>query len=217
MLIGTSPGSVAAQPPISDGTPYEGVVPGTGHRPPAEGRLARRARRARRPAPVSILTWPGFQSTEGGGSRFFVQTTAAIGATVSRTDGRVEILFPNTTIHLSNSRRWLETEFFETPVTRARLERRGRDMVLVMYLRADAVPTVTSGVGENGYHFTYVDFAPGHYLPDAPPPPIEPRGSVGVVRAEPAPGAPVRTTPTDDASIRAMDDERPPPSSGPRP
>lgn len=217
VLIGTSPGTIAAQPPsspVADGVPYEGVAPGTGHRPPAEGRLARRARRARS-APISILTWPGFQPNADGSSRFFVQTTDAVVTTVNRTTNRVEIVFPRTTIHLANSRRWLETQYFETPVTRARLERRGRDMVLVMHLRADVAPTVTTSRGENGYFFTYVDFGPGHYLPEAPPPPLEPRGSVGVVRAEgPAPSAPpVR----EDPSIRALDDERPPPASGPRP
>jgi len=214
VLIGTSPGSVAAQPPSSPvtGEPYEGVSPGSGHRPPAEARLARRAGRARS-APTSILTWPGFQPNADGSSRFFVQTTAAVVTTVNRTTNRVEIVFPHTAIHLANSRRWLETQYFETPVMRARLERRGRDMVLVMYLRADVAPMVTTSGGENGYFFTYIDFGPGHYLPDAPPPPIEPRGSIGVVRAEGSAAPPVR----DDASMRALDDERPPPTSGPRP
>lgn len=217
VLIGTSPGTLAAQPPstpVTDGEPYEGVAPGTGHRPPAERRLARRTRRARS-APTSILTWPGFQPNADGSSRFFVQTTAAVVTTVNRTTNRVEIVFPRTTIHLANSRRWLETQYFETPVNRARLERRGRDMVLVMHLRADVAPMVTTSGGENGYFFTYIDFGPGHYLPDAPPPPIEPRGSLGVVRAE---GPTDATSPArEDASRRALDEERPPPASGPRP
>ena len=220
VLIGTSPGTIEAQPPADDA--YEGVTPGAGHRPPAEGRLSRSARR-RRAATASIITWPGFQPNADGSSRFFVQTTAGVTATVNRSEGRVEIVFPNTGTHLSNSRRWLETAFFETPVTRARLLRRRHDMVLVMYLRADVIPTVSSGTDASGYFFTYIDFAAGHYLPDAPPPMLEPRGGLSVVRSEPGapssaassppPSAPAR----DDASIRAMDDERPPPVSGPRP
>lgn len=220
MLIGTSPGTLEAQPRASDGRDdtYEGVVPGSGHRPPAERRLARRDRSRR--AAASIITWPGFQPNSDGSSRFFVQTTATVSTTINRSEGRVEIVFPNTGTHLSNSRRWLETAFFETPVTRARLERRRRDMVLVLYLRADVVPTVTSSTDANGYFFTYVDFAAGHYLPETPPPLSEAPtrrltdGDVGMVRAESEPPPPpVR----EDASIRAMDDERPPPVSGPRP
>lgn len=216
-LIGTSPGLVEAQDVSTDET-YEGVIPGTDHRPPAERRIGRARGRGRR-AVNDIVTWPGFQPSADGSSRFFVQTTGSVAATVSRSEGRVEIVFPNCGTHLSNSRRWLETQYFETPVLRARLERRGRDMVLVMHMRADVTPTLTSGMGENGYFFTYVEFAAGHYLPDAPPPPIEPRGSVGVVRVESGPTAPAGPPPsrTEDPSIRAMDDERPPPTSGPRP
>lgn len=201
---------------------YEGVTPGTDHRPPAERRISRARGRGRRAA-NQILTWPGFQPSADGSSRFFVQTTGPVTASVVRGEGRVEIVFPATGTHLSNSRRWLETQYFETPVTRARLERRGRDMVLVMILRADVTPTLTSGTGENGYFFTYVEFAAGHYLPDEPPPPIEPRGSVSVVDVDPesAPSAAdaAETGPRrmDDASMRALDDERPPPTSGPRP
>lgn len=220
LLIGSSPGVVLAQEAPRASAPYEGVTPGTDHRPPAEARIGRARGRGRRAA-NQILTWPGFQASPDGTSRFFVQTTGPVTASVVRGEGRVEIVFPATGTHLGNSRLWLETQYFETPVTRARLERRGRDMVLVLLMRADVTPAITTGTGEGGYFFTYVEFAAGHYLPDAPPAPIAPRGSVGVVRSEPerAPSAAdaASAPAAEDPSMRALDDERPPPARGPRP
>lgn len=151
---------------------YEGVRPGQGNPPPAAERIERRRSRGDR---AQILTWPGFQMLEGGGSRFFVQTTGAVRTEVRTLPGRVEVVFPGTTIHLSNSTRWLDTRFFETPVTRARLERRGRDMVFVMHMRATAVPTVSSGPSEAaGFEYTYIDFERGQFVPA----PESPSGSV---------------------------------------
>lgn len=103
---------------------------------------------------------------DGGGSRFFVQTTGPVRTEVRTLPGRIEVIFPSTTIHVRNSTRWLDTRFFETPVTRARLERRGRDMVLVMHMRATATPTVSSGPSEaGGFEYTYIDFEPGQFVP----------------------------------------------------
>lgn len=151
---------------------------------------------------------------EDGGSRFFVQTSAAVTASVSTSDGRVEIVFPNTTIHVSNSRRFLETAFFETPVVRAHLERRRNDMVLVMQMRANVVPQISSAA-ESGFFFTYIDFPAGQYRPAdlgpvQPPPQRDPSG-----RAVVRPAAPEseRDYPYDSA----MDTERPPVVRGPEP
>lgn len=213
------PASATAQevrpaPTETTGTPhpiseYGGVTPGVSHPPPRAGRLAsRRGARAR----AEIITWPGFQSQSGGGSRFFVETTGPVTTEVHTSEGRVEIIFHETTVHLSNSRRWLETQFFETPVVRARLERRRRDMVLVMQMRAGATPTISQSTDANGYHFTYIDFAAGHYLPDAPiavPQPPARRDESGRASVRPASPESEATYPTraDDS----MDDERPPP------
>lgn len=87
-------------------------------------------------------------------------------------------------------------------------------------MRGGASPNLSTSVGEGGYHFVYVDFAPGHWRPE--PPPIEPApsGSVSIVRGgespAPAPSAPASSAPS-DAELRRMEDERPPPASGPRP
>ncbi len=194
MLLLAAPGSAqdirvregADARPVGE---YAGVEPGEAQPPPALGRVARR--RARAPRPSSILTWPGFTPLAGGGSRFFVQTTDPVMPEVRVEEGRVVLLFRNTRIHLRNSARWLETRFFDTPVARARLERRGRDMAFVLYLRAPATPRLSTEPAPGGtFHYVYVDFPPGAYAP-APPVPSPP----------PAPARPVDP---------ALDDERPP-------
>ena len=113
--------------PVSTGVPhaiseYGGVTPGVSHPPPRAGHLA--ARRGAHPR-AEIITWPGFQPLSGGASRFFVETTGPVTTEIHMSEGRVEIIFHEATVHLSNSRRWLETQFFETPVVRARLEQLG--------------------------------------------------------------------------------------------
>jgi hypothetical protein len=176
------------------------------------GRIARRRGRAAR---TTIVTWPGFQMLPGGGSRFFVQTNAAVSAQVSTSEGRVEIVFPNTAIHLGNSRRYLETAYFETPVMRAHLERRRNDMVLVMQMRANVVPQISSG-SEGTFFFTYIDFAAGQYRPaDLGPvqPPVQ-RDASGTAQVRPASPESERAYPS-DSEMRAMDDERPPTVRGP--
>lgn len=217
LFVSGAPAISAAQESPRPASGYEGVVPGSGNPPPAAGRLGPR-RRGRRQV-SAILTWPGFQMMPDGGSRFFVQTTGPARVDMRVTAERVEVVFHDTSIHLRNSARWLETAFFETPVTRARLERRGRDIVLVMRLRAAVTPRLSSGSGVSGdpYQYTYLDFAPGRYRPEEPEAPTSPGGSVGMVSgggtAPPpaeggAPPPPPRRAP--------VDDERPP-GMGPRP
>jgi hypothetical protein len=195
--------------PLSE---YGGVAPGRPNPPPAMGRVTGRRGRAAR---ATVVTWPGFQMLPGGGSRFFVQTSATVSPTLNTSDGRVEIVFPNTAIHLGNSRRYLETAYFETPVVRAHLERRRNDMVLVMQMRANVVPQISSGA-EGTFFFTYIDFAAGQYRP-AEMGPVQPpaqRDASGTAQVRPASPESQRSYPSDE-EMRAMDDERPPPVRGP--
>lgn len=207
-----APGASVAQEPPRPASGYEGVVPGTGNPPPAAGRIQRRrGRRAR----AEILTWPGFQMQPGGGSRFFVQTTGPVRTDLRVTADRVELIFHDTGIHLRNSARWLETEYFETPVRRARLERRGRDMVLVLMMRGAATPRVSSGTGAPGdtFQYTYVDFEAGRWAPAEPvAAPAPPEGGVGIVSGGTADDASEPPPPRRERP----DDERPP-GMGPRP
>ena len=189
---------------------YNGVEPGEAQPPPAFRRVVRRQQRRRRRA--LILTWPGFAPLGDGSSRFFIQTTEPMSPQVTVEDNRVVVLFTNTAIHLTNSRRWLETRFFNTPVLRARLERRRRDMALVLVLRQGVrvTPRVASEAAPGGnFHYTYVDFPPGDYAPVVARTP--PRASTVPNPTQGRPGqppaAPARPL---DPSIQALDDERPP-------
>ncbi len=182
---------------------YAGVEPGEAAPPPALGRVTRR--RQARPRPNTILTWPGFTALGDGGSRFFVQTTDAVRPEVRVEEGRVVLLFPNARVHVRNSTRWLETRFFNTPVVRARLERRGRDMAFVLHLRSAVVPQVSTEPEPNGaFHYVYVDFPPGDYAPVVTPAPATQGGLAPEASPPPAPARP------EDPSLRLMDGERPP-------
>ena len=134
---------------------YAGVAPGSANLPP----------RAPGPGGSRLLTWPGFQARPDGASRFFLQTTAAVTHRVENQQGRVVIILEGVGIHLRNTRLPLETRYFNTPVTRAKVERRGRDAALVLEMRSNITPVVTVQPAEQGYHYLFVEFPAGNYLP----------------------------------------------------
>lgn len=139
--------------------------PGAGHSPPREAAARRLATSGR--SPVNVLTWPGFEPRAGG--RFFLQTTGSVTTETRATDGRFEVLLRGARTHLRNTRRPLVTRFFNTPVTEARIEGRGRDLAFVFHLRTASVPSVSESAGENGYRYLYVDFPAGNYVEVAAP------------------------------------------------
>ncbi len=141
---------------------YEGVVPGTSQTPSHI--------RQRPGVHPTAVTWPGFQPRADGASRFFVQTTAAVEFTTQVEGNRVVVVLRNTRVADRQSRRPLITTFFNTPVRRAYLETRRRDLALVLEMRANVQPVVSVEPGEGGYFFLYVSFDGGNYAPaDAPP------------------------------------------------
>lgn len=127
---------------------YDGVKPGTDHRPPGPD-VAGKGR---------YVTFPGFEVLPGGRSRVFVQTSARIEPVVTQASGRFEVVLPNTSVHLRNNRRPLETEHFATPLARARVEQRKKDAVLVLELKhpIDSVQ-VHVQPGQDGYFFVFVE------------------------------------------------------------
>ncbi|MGE0785335.1 MAG: hypothetical protein AB7S26_06590 [Sandaracinaceae bacterium] len=185
---------------------YAGVEAGEAQPPPAYGRVIRRQRARGRRRAAQILTWPGFSPLGDGGSRFFIQTTDPVQPEVRVEEGRVVVLFRGTSIHVRNSGRWLNTQFFNTPVQRARLERRRRDMAFVMYMRVAGVqPRISHEVAPGGnFHYTYIDFPPGDYAPVIQPMPdtIERRAPDSWDQPPAAPAREVDPT---------LDDETPPP------
>jgi len=128
---------------------YGGVTPGMPTVPPGF---------RRRPRTGTLVAWPGFQMVPGG-SRVFVVLTAPQPVGDGGRNGRLRVFhFPNARIALSNNRRPLITEAFDTPVSRAYLRpsRGGSD--LVMELRADLEPTVSQETNGQGYHFVFFTF-----------------------------------------------------------
>ena len=139
----------------ADGAAYAGVTPGSetsDNLPPKAEEI---------PEGAHMLTWPGFMMRKEGGSRFFVQTSRPVEITTHESEGRFELVLRSTRVHLKNNFRPLETEFFDTPVTRATIQRRGKkDLVMVLEMRAQATPTVTQEKGKDGFNYVFVDFAP---------------------------------------------------------
>ena len=78
----------------------------------------------------------------------------------------------------------LYTQYFNTPVTMVELRRDKKQTVLVITLRADVQPSVSSEVASSGFNFVYFDFPAGQYVDSAQPvaatpaPPVQPDGSV---------------------------------------
>jgi hypothetical protein len=152
--------------PAIEGNPagtYAGVEPG-GARLPAV------------PAPVGqtpvAITWPGFQMRPDGTSRVFIQSTSALAGETALADGKYTLKFIGAKIAGSTNRLPLETRFFNTPVTKVSLAVAKDSVSLVLELRADVTPRVTTERGPSGYHFTYLDLPAGKYvdgakLPDA--------------------------------------------------
>ncbi len=181
---------------------YRGVTPGTSHNP---GHLVGQAGSN----PV-IVTWPGFQITPAG-SRVFVQLTSGVTFEPVREANRWVIMLRGAQVPERQSLRPLDTRFFNTPLTRAFLERRGADTALVLELRADVVPNVTSAAGPDGYSYLYVDFGNGNYVEGGNP--VRPGSRPAATNANNnsnrnEPGRNERPVSRDE--MNAIENERPP-------
>jgi hypothetical protein len=120
------------------------------------------------------VTWPGFQST-GQGSRIFVQMSRPAHMETLVGPSRIVFRLTDSVISTRNNRNPLDTSQFNTPVSRAFLRTVRRDVELVVELRAAVQPNVTSGPGEGGFHFVFIDFPGGDWLPHGQPAVPDPR------------------------------------------
>ena len=142
------------------------------------------------------VTWPGMDVRSGAGSRFFVQVSGGVRTETHVEEGRVVIMLRNARVHLSNNRNPLESRFFNTPVSRAFLERRGRNVAFVMELRANVQPQVEVREAGNGYRFVVASFAAGNFVeqPAVTAPAAAPANSGGAL----------------PSNMQELDNERPP-------
>ena len=143
---------------------YGGVVPGA-HANPSNSA----------PKGEPRVTWPGFQVLGDGRTRIFVQTNAPVSPELKREGSSWVVVIPNVLLPRGNARLPLDTHFFNTPVTSARLrplatrEKRrkksqaGTGVSLLLEMRAEVTPKLYTEKDASGYFFTYVEFAAGTY------------------------------------------------------
>jgi hypothetical protein len=164
--------SSSSVPEHAAGT-YMGVVPGSTTPPPA-------ARSVKAPA---TITWPGFQMRPDGSSRVFIQSTTALDPQPTAAPGKYAVHLPGAHVSSGTNRLPLETRFFNTPVTKVSLSVDRTGATLILDLRANVTPSISSDRGPNGYYFTFIDLPKGSYVssPAKTGPPPEPEDT-----AEPA-------------------------------
>ncbi len=148
IALGVVPTSVSA-----DGSTYGGVNPeseSAENLPPKAEEI---------PQGTLMLTWPGFVMHEDGSSTFFVQTSKPVRFGTARSRGQFELVLHDIKVHLKTNYLPLETQFFDTPVTRATVRRNGKkDVSMVFELRKEATPTVTQKLGKDGFNYVFVKF-----------------------------------------------------------
>ena len=136
----------------ADESSYAGVTPGS----ESSENLPPKAEEI--PEGALMLTWPGFMMTEDG-SVFFIQTSKPVKFGTKKSQGRLELVMHHTRVHLKNNFLPLETQFFDTPVTRATVQRRGKkDLVMIFEMREDATPSITQKKGKDGFNYVFVKF-----------------------------------------------------------
>lgn len=143
----------AASPVMAEG--YGGVVPGSEVVPDNI---------AAEPGADAVVTWPGFQMLQSGGSRVFFQTSVAVRPQLTREGDDWLITLKGVALPSGNARLPLDTHFFNTPVTRVRAKYvAGRGVRVTLEMRSDVKPAIRTERANNGYYFTLVEFAPGDY------------------------------------------------------
>lgn len=131
---------------------YEGVTPGSEsaeNLPPKAEEI---------PDDAMMLTWPGFMMKEDG-SLFFIQTSKPVKFGTRKAPGRLDLILHRTKVHLKNNFLPLETQFFDTPVVRATVQRKGKkDLVMTFEMREDVAPSITQSKGKDGFNYVFVKF-----------------------------------------------------------
>lgn len=125
-----------------------------------------------------MITWPGFQMRQDGTSRVFIQSTNQLTQVTTTAPAKFQVHLPGAKIAGNTNKLPLETRFFNTPVSRVNLEVQKDGVTLVLDLRAEVSPVVSSERGPSGYYFLYIDLPKGQYVKAqptaaeaAPPPP----------------------------------------------
>ncbi len=179
--------STAAAPPTDADTPPPGssasakpVVPATGY---SYGGAA--APRVERPhlrtvhggAVGSDALMAGFETLADGSTRLFVELSKPVAYDTKAGPSSLTYVLKGAHVDRRNNQNPLVTVHFNTPVTSARLTPHGRDVWLVVDLRASVQPTAMMDSTKDGAGLFRIEFPKGEYLPapaeaqsTAPPP-----------------------------------------------
>ena len=121
-----------AQPvKIDDGpTGYKGVTPPTRLVPENQKTFTKNS--------GNQLSWIGFMP-EQGAHRIFIQTSQPTQyERLATSSDRVELLIANTKLAVSNNQRELDMSYFQTPFAKAKAERAGSDVKVIVQLKEAA-------------------------------------------------------------------------------
>lgn len=155
----SEPPEDAAPPERSREGAYQGVAPGDG------APVGRKPRPGRTPK----VTWLGFQPNAEGGARVFVQLDREVAHPQQVVDGVLVISLAGARVAHSNSRRALDTRFFDTAVERVAIEpakrrpgskRAGRGLELVIRFKKPAEAReleASMRAGKDGFTYLMVD------------------------------------------------------------
>jgi len=120
-------------------------------------------------APKGLIAMhPGFSQKEDGATRVYVDLSATAQVEEKRGAKQLTYVIKNARVPVRNNTRALETAHFNTPVLRAKLIQKGRDVWLVVDLRAEATATWKVDAAGEGARLA-IDFPSGNYLPSEEP------------------------------------------------
>jgi hypothetical protein len=171
-----APAGTAAAPADSAAAPAPTATPrpATGYAPSAhraervvkggKGKGTRNASVARKSQTGGFVIEPGFEATEGGGSRVFVELGQAVPVDERKAKGTLTFVLRGAHNAFRNNFNPLVTEHFNTPVRRAKLAPAGHDLLLVIELRQDVTPTHRFITNADGHAVLQVDFPGGTFI-----------------------------------------------------
>ncbi len=117
-------------------------------------------------AGAATAVMPGFETLPDGSTRVFVELSAPVTfETKPGAEGSTNYVLKTTNVARRNNTNPLVTEFFNTPVTSARLVPHGRDLWLVTETRAKVEPSVSVDTETDGGVTFSVRYPKGDYLP----------------------------------------------------
>lgn len=125
-------------------------------------RHARRRSAPRRAGPRA--TFPGFEQLPDGGSRFFVHLSQSVPVEEHRAAGSLTYVLHGAHLRVRNDAHPLVTVHFNTPVFRARLTPRGKDLLFVLEMRSAAAATFKMNENQDKTSTLQIDFPKGDFI-----------------------------------------------------